>query len=106
MRLIHTLGTINPHGINERFTFNQPVVPKAFLRPFCLFNIFFSHISILLFPFAFYISISLRYLALYHYITTSLFISHIFTPPKDYSPKSHFSKSFFSSVYNLILFII
>ena len=42
---------------------------------FCLFNIFyFSHISILIFPFVFYIPISLRSLSLHHYITTSLFI--------------------------------
>ena len=47
MRLVHTLGTLNPHTINERFTFNLPsVVPD-------LLTYFFSHISILLLPFVF-----------------------------------------------------
>ena len=43
MRLIHVLGNINPHEINEHFTFCYPsVVPESF----CLFNIFFFHISL------------------------------------------------------------
>ena len=67
MRLIHALGTLNPHGINERFTFCLPsVVPE----PFCLFNNFFSPTSLsFYFLLFFYIPISLRYLAFIHRFT-------------------------------------
>ena len=53
-----------------------------------VFLTFFSHASILLFPFVFYVPISLRCLALHRYITTSLIISHAFTPTKDYSSET------------------
>ena len=44
MQLIHSLGFLSPHGINERFTFCEPsVVPE----PFYLFKIYFYHISLL-----------------------------------------------------------
>ena len=43
MRLIHALGTLNPHGINERFTFcEHSAVPE----PYRLLNNFFSHTSL------------------------------------------------------------
>ena len=82
MQRIHTLGTLNPHGINECLTrtFNEPsVVPE----PFCLFNNFFlTH----LYPF-----ISFCFLHTY-LIALSCFSSvyNQFTSTKDNNPKRQF----------------
>ena len=100
MRLIHAMGFLNPLGINERFTFSSVSESYFFLN-----NFFLTH----LYPFIsfcflhFYIPISLGYLALHRYINISLFVTHKFTPTKDYGPKRQFFKKFsqFTTVYNL-----
>ena len=69
---------------------------------FVFWTIFFlSHIPILLFPFVFYIPISLRYLASHRYINTSLSIIHAFTPTKNYSPKRQYFQYSFSIYYGV-----
>ena len=50
MRLIHSLSTVNPHGVNERFLF--PLVMLHFLISHLLFIITFCHALFYRFPFS------------------------------------------------------
>ena len=84
LRLIHALGTLNPHGINERFTSVNLLLSRNLFV--FLTNFFLTH-SYSFMSFVFHIPISLRYFGLHRYINTSLFIIHAFNPTKDHSPK-------------------
>ena len=73
-RLIHALGSLNPHGINERFTFYWSSV----LRNLFVFWHFFCHTSVSFYFILFFTYLShLRYLALHRYINTSIYNSSI-----------------------------
>ena len=101
MQLVHALGTLNPCGINECFTLsvNLLLYRNLFLLRTIFFLFFSSHISILLFPFVFYIPISLHYFSLRTSLYKHLFI-HLSCNHSDKGLQSQTSvlKFFFTTV--------
>ena len=98
MRLIQALANLNPQGkMNASLSVNLLLSWNlfVFLTTFCLTHPY-PFIS-----FCFYVPIILRYFTLHRYINTSLFVSHAFTPTKDYSPKRQCFKKFFSLHYDV-----
>ena len=80
--LIHILGTLNPHKINVASCLIN------LLKLFIFLTYFFSHISILLFPFVFLMYLSYCDICIFASLYDHLsIISHTFTVMKDCSLK-------------------
>ena len=87
-----SLSSLKPIPNQEPFKPSLSAKGCCYRNLFVFLTIFFSQSHLYSFiSFCFYIPISLRYLALHRYKTTSLFISYAFTPTKDYSPKRKFN---------------